>query len=202
MKTLFLFNIQSISDIITNSSSELFVFKENSIESVISILDDIYPNWRDEYEEPIRLQDLSYEDLEDFIIYHLLYYIQYGTENLEKQFRDPIKLAKKKALKFTEKSVNILQKYFNIHIKSKDIYEDSENTYKMFLPFNLRREMRSWYPKLKSEVYFLIKNSSFNGIFLYSKDEDPDWNYQEKLMEVAESIIQDENIYYTYSKCI
>lgn len=41
---LFVFKIQSSSDVITNSSSELFVFEGNTKNEVISILDSIYPN--------------------------------------------------------------------------------------------------------------------------------------------------------------
>ena len=37
-KILFEFNIQSITDIITNSSSELFVFKNRELEDLVLIL--------------------------------------------------------------------------------------------------------------------------------------------------------------------
>jgi len=39
MKKLFIFNLHSIVDIITNSSSELFVFQENTLEAVKSLIE-------------------------------------------------------------------------------------------------------------------------------------------------------------------
>lgn len=44
-KILFEFNIQSITDIITNSSSELFVFKNRELEDLVLILSLIHPCW-------------------------------------------------------------------------------------------------------------------------------------------------------------
>lgn len=43
---LFIFNIQSFSDIITNSSSELFVFNNHSRteENIVQLLNSIYPD--------------------------------------------------------------------------------------------------------------------------------------------------------------
>ena len=45
MKSLFIIKIQSQSDVITNSSSELFIFDDkNSKEEVIDLLNNVYPN--------------------------------------------------------------------------------------------------------------------------------------------------------------
>jgi len=60
--------IQSYSDIITNSSSELFVFdNKDSIDEVITALDDICPDWNAEYNEPIDLGNAENDDIDDYI---------------------------------------------------------------------------------------------------------------------------------------
>lgn len=51
-KILFEFNIQSITDIITNSSSELFVFKNRELNDLILIISTIHPYWDSEYYKP------------------------------------------------------------------------------------------------------------------------------------------------------
>lgn len=64
---MFNFKINSVSNVITNSSSELFVFNDNdSVENVISILDNIYPDWRKEYCDPIRLKDCDNDNFETY----------------------------------------------------------------------------------------------------------------------------------------
>ena len=64
MKSLFIIKIQSQSDVITNSSSELFIFDDkNSKEEVIDLLNNVYPNWRDEYDEPIPFSEIDENDL-------------------------------------------------------------------------------------------------------------------------------------------
>lgn len=51
MKTLFVFQIQSFTDVVTNSSSELFVFTGTT--GVVSdMLDSNVPGWEHEYDDP------------------------------------------------------------------------------------------------------------------------------------------------------
>ena len=67
MKTLFVLNVDNAIDIITNSSSELFVLKADSAEIVKELLESIYPNYREEYDEPKQIKDMNPYDLESYL---------------------------------------------------------------------------------------------------------------------------------------
>lgn len=68
MKTLFVFQIQSFTDVVTNSSSELFVFTGTT--GVVSdMLDSNVPGWEHEYDDPQSVQDLSPNSLEIYLSY-------------------------------------------------------------------------------------------------------------------------------------
>jgi hypothetical protein len=69
MKTIFVMNVENCIDLITNSSSELFVLKGGTKEAVIQMLDNIDPAWRDEYEEPKNILDLSIDELNTYFSY-------------------------------------------------------------------------------------------------------------------------------------
>lgn len=66
-KILFEFNIQSITDIITNSSSELFVFKNRELEDLVLILSLIHPCWNLEYNEPIQVNRMRDDELVTYL---------------------------------------------------------------------------------------------------------------------------------------
>lgn len=66
-KILFEFNIQSITDIITNSSSELFVFKNRELEDLVLILSLIHPYWNLEYNEPIQVNRMRDDELATYL---------------------------------------------------------------------------------------------------------------------------------------
>lgn len=70
-KVLFTLNIDNVIDIITNSSSELFVLKSDSKEIVTSLLESIYPDFTSEYREPIQYKDMDEDEFESCI--HWLY---------------------------------------------------------------------------------------------------------------------------------
>lgn len=118
-KVIFVFSLQSVSDIITNSSSELFVFtKENSVEEVISILDDIYPNWRKEYNKPQLLRDVSDKDLDTYLDYARYYNMHdYNRSYWREDYGDPVVWAKKQAATYKKKMVKFFKDTFNIDVK-------------------------------------------------------------------------------------
>ena len=58
-KVLFSLNIDNVIDIITNSSSELFVLKSDNKSVITALLESIYPDFRNEYEEPIQYKDMD-----------------------------------------------------------------------------------------------------------------------------------------------
>ena len=66
-KTVFVLKIDNVIDIITNSSSELFVLKADSAEIVKELLASIYPGYLNEYREPIQPKDMDPYDLESYL---------------------------------------------------------------------------------------------------------------------------------------
>ena len=69
MKTLFVMSIENTIDLITNSSSELFVLKGGTKDVIIQMLDNIDPSWRNEYEEPKNILELSVDELNIYFDY-------------------------------------------------------------------------------------------------------------------------------------
>ena len=190
-KVIFVFSLQSVSDIITNSSSELFVFtKENSVEEVISILDDIYPKWRKEYNNPQLLRDVSDEDLNTYLDYARYYNTHdYSSPSWREDYGDPIVWAKKQAATYKKKMVKFFKDTFNIDVKFDELFEKPDEAYKQFLPYHLeqfRGMSLFWYPQIKESMYPFLRENISERVLLFSKDENPDWDYQEKLMKVAE----------------
>lgn len=66
-KTVFIFNVDNVIDIITNSSSELFVLKADSAEIVKELLESVYPDYRSEYDEPKQIKDLGAYGLDSYL---------------------------------------------------------------------------------------------------------------------------------------
>lgn len=66
MKTLFVFQVQSFTDVVTNSSSELFVYTGTERE-IEKLLNNTVPGWEDEYYSPVSLDNISKDDLETYM---------------------------------------------------------------------------------------------------------------------------------------
>jgi hypothetical protein len=64
---LFIINPHSIIDLITNSSTELFVMKGSEKKHVEEIIKAIYPNYLTEYEPLLDVKDFSIEELDNFL---------------------------------------------------------------------------------------------------------------------------------------
>lgn len=68
MKTLFVFQMQSFTDVVTNSSSELFVFT-GTTNIVNDLLNASVPGWEDEYETPKSVEELYPDELAAYLSY-------------------------------------------------------------------------------------------------------------------------------------
>jgi len=68
-KVIFKFNIDNIINIITNSSSELFVLDGETKEIVSEMIKEVYPEYLNEYEEIKSIDDLSADDLDNYFSY-------------------------------------------------------------------------------------------------------------------------------------
>lgn len=151
-KVLFTLNIDNIIDIITNSSSELFVLKSDSKEVISNLLETIYPNFREEYDEPIQYKDMNEDDFKSCI--HWLY----GWSN-------------------KKEDCEVFPGF-----TFEELFEKS--------PYN--HEWRETEYIWKNGVLEDNKDRIIKAIdpnnqlwFLYSIDENPDWDMQEELMTIG-----------------
>jgi len=153
-KKLFIFNIDNQIDIITNSSSELFLFKSDNKEVLISLIESIYPDFRSEYMEPMQYKDMDLYRFESCIEY------QFSSWRMEK--KDCIVF---EGFKFEE-----------IYEKDKYQREWEKNTLYSF---------REGF--LQNNKDRIIKSIDPNNHlwFLYSIEDNPNYEMQELLEQVA-----------------
>lgn len=146
------FNIDNQIDIITNSSSELFVFKSDNKEVITSLIESIYPNFRNEYREPIQYKDMDIDIFENCIEY------QY------KSWRLP-------------KNNCVVFKGFTFE----EMYEKSEYQYQKDISYSFKKGF------LQNNKDAIIKALDPNNHlwFLYSIDDNPNYEMQELLEQVA-----------------
>ena len=66
-KVLFEIKVNNVIDVITNSSSELFVLKGETQEIVEEMIKDIYPDYKNEYEDLKPLKEVSSSDFRTYL---------------------------------------------------------------------------------------------------------------------------------------
>jgi hypothetical protein len=159
MKTLFVFQIQSFTDVVTNSSSELFVFTGTT--GVVSdILDSNVPGWEHEYDDPQSVQDLSPNSLET--------YLSYAYDNYDRNWDN------KRITRETSRQTRWAREF---NIDPNDLYKN----YKEWDPNSEKWEISQL--QLKEGWDKLIKQKlNPNLVFVFSKEENPNWERQEKMM--------------------
>ena len=164
---LYIFNIQSIIDVITNSSSELFIFKNvDTRKELIELLNKIYPDWRNEYAEPVQINKLDEYAFDDYIYYviafdyHMFDYNNYNQNKKNSMFAT---LAEKYEMDRDE----FFQNYYKFDPNS----EEWENR-------NLQISDKG-YAKIRST----ISNSKYA---LFSHSDNPNFDYQDILSKFAD----------------
>jgi hypothetical protein len=70
MKTLFTFYVDNAIDLITNSSSELFVFVGDTKRKLINLIKKIHPTYREEYATLKGIEELTDDELDTYISRH------------------------------------------------------------------------------------------------------------------------------------
>jgi hypothetical protein len=68
-KTLFIIQPHSMVDVITNSSSELFVFEGKEKETIIEMIKSVYPDYLEEYSELKNISELTSNELDMYFSY-------------------------------------------------------------------------------------------------------------------------------------
>lgn len=146
----FIFNIDNVIDLITNSSSELFIFQIEPKQSITELIESVYPGFRNEYEEPKWVG----EDMDIMIQY------------LEHSNLEPEELA------------------LQLGIPSKDL-----------VTYNEVWDKEHKWPEFNKDVLEICKDKILDIIdpkhstyLMNSLNDNPDWEYQEKLSEIATRI--------------
>jgi len=146
MKKIFEFNVDNTIDIITNSSSELFVLKGKTKEIVEEMIREVYPSFEDEY-KLVTIEECDEDDLSTYIN---SVFLKYDS--------DDFAMCKKLNVR-----PNILYKNFGMY--------DIENYW------------IGEYSKEGREIS--LNNIPKNTYLLFSLDENPNWDMQERLMTIA-----------------
>lgn len=150
-KVLFALNVDNIIDIITNSSSELFVLKSDSKQVVCSLLESVYPDFLDEYREPIQYKDMDEDEFESCI--HWLY----GWSN--------------------EKGECEVFPGFTFD----ELFEKSDYSWRDTIEYRWKDGVLA---ENKDRIIQAIDPNNHLW-FLYSRDENPNWEMQEELMQIG-----------------
>ena len=151
MKTIITFNVNHAIDIITNSSSELFVLQGKTKEIVEDMILNVYPEYKTEYAEICNITELSTDNFETYLSY------------VYRDWNDDTKLS--------------LSKRFNI---APEI---------LYSNYSKKDTEKYWWPILSDDGANQIKkiiDPNNEMYFLFSKDENPNWDMQEKLWSIGD----------------
>jgi hypothetical protein len=154
-KTFFTIHPHSIVDIITNSSSELFVFGGSGKDTVKELIKEFYPDYLNEYEELKSIDELTLDELDTYFTYACSAHMW------------PVK----------KHNYPILPGF-----TFDELYEPIEVGWNGEMQYSLKEDFVT--EESKEE---LIKKLSPNKdmYFLFSKDQNPDWDMQEELMNIG-----------------
>lgn len=169
MRTLFRFNIQSFSDIITNSSSELFVFQKDSVNQVIELLNRIYPAWKNEYNDPCLFKDMSIGkqlDYIDWVVDVPRNLTTFDEDGNVLSFDDALTKFHTNVIKVMHRNWNIKKEEVPLMFSNWDKVEYYDKKPYLFLEFS-------------DKAVELFQSLFEDDICLWSKDENPDYKYQE-----------------------
>lgn len=180
-KVLFNFKFQSVSDVITNSSSELFVFKNHNKDAVLLTLEALYPDWRKEYEEPEFVKDMSEEKFEGYVGW--VFDFNMIDEDQRRSVLGLLNRPSEEEMRENWENY----KEFSAAKREADILglkpEEFISNWNVYNPFS--EEWKDRYPEISELGMKKLKEYYADDIALWSYDDNPDWEYQEKLQEVA-----------------
>jgi len=161
-KVLFTIRTHSIIDVITNSSSELFVGKSQSKEEIIELIKAVYPEYLSEYHEILSIEELTFEQLDNYFSYACSPHCWPSTKEM----------------------FPVLPGF-----SFDELYELGTPSWSKIPQYDLRnndsKAEKPWQKKFVTEENFEeIKNKldpKREMYFLYSLYENPDWDMQEEL---------------------
>jgi len=191
-RTLFLFQPHSIVDIITNSSSELYIFEGKNKNIIEKMIEKVYPEYLTEYAPLISMDEISVDDLDSYIsrvchgwgddpndfpligdyTFDELYEITNRYGQLRYELKDNTRPPKEKKVKKFDEFNKDIDPYGEENWEGND-EDDGIWHYRQFVTEKNIEEVKDRIDP-KRRMYFM-----------YSLDENPDWDYQEKLMEIG-----------------
>jgi len=176
-KTLFAISVDNVVDVITNSSSELFVLKGETKEIATEMIRDIYPDFESEYEPLKHISELSNDDLDTLLNYHCSAYCWPASKSM----------------------LPILNGY-----TFDELYEPKRNwktgeieppAWNGEIQYELKNNLPIVYDGTYQPTSFVTDENrdrvvkaiedTIGNYFLYSIDENPNWDRQEELMMIA-----------------
>lgn len=165
-KVIFIVKVNHSIDLITNSSSELFVLEGQTKDIVDSLLKGVHPDYLDEYAEPKNITELTTDELDNFFSYAT------GSNRWPAQ-----------------KSDYKIPNGFTFE----EVYEpdDKGPAWNGAIQYKVRNNEpgKSWgsFVTEENREWFLDRyNPERNLYFVYSHDENPDYENQEKMWQVAQ----------------
>jgi hypothetical protein len=167
MKILFTIQHHSIIDVITNSSSELFVGNSDSKEKMESLIKEVYPDYLNEYEELKTIDDFTIDELDSHMNWITGSYVWPAKKE---NYRIP------NGFTFEEL----------YEAKSKKTAWNGEIQYR--LKNNKQRIKNKWDSAFVTKENFEeIKNKldpNRTMFFLFSLDDNPNWEMQKQLSSI------------------
>ena len=167
-KTLIVIAVDNHIDLITNSSSELFVLQGDTQDTVEEMIKAVYPDYLNEYEYPECLRDAEPETINSYLSWvehgwYRDYEAKRGMTDEEERKYD-IKKAEEKAAKYG--------------MSPAKFYKDWASTIidKWFYPRISEEGLRTAAKQLDPDGKIFL---------LYSIDENPDWEMQEALSSIG-----------------
>lgn len=170
-KVLFTLKVHSIVDVITNSSSELFVGKNQSKDEMIEMIEEIYPHYLNEYDELKSIDDLTISELEGYLSYYCTAHC-YPASRSQYPILDGFTFDELYEPKKDWKTGKVKKAAWNGELQ-------------YALRDNLKDKDNNWNTSFVTEENFEdVKNKldpNREMYFLYSIYDNPNWDYQEKL---------------------
>lgn len=167
-KILFTISVDNTIDIITNSSSELFVLNGETLNSVKELVESIYPEYRKEYEEIVALRDANDSNVNT--------YINWIEDSPYDRWNYTRGMSKEKRKQYDmQEDIKQAQKY---GLNPEEFFENWD-----------KRNDEYYYNNISSKGYDAIRKTlDPNGkiFLLFSHDDNPSWDMQEALMSIGE----------------
>ena len=165
-RKLFVFNVDHCLDLITNSSSELFVLRGKTREIVEEMIKSYYPDYLTEYEQVKNITELSADELNTYFDYMC----------------SPHQWPATRAMYPVPKGFTFDELY-----EPKDGGKPAWNNE---VQYELRNNEGTKYGGFITEDNLQAMLDKFNPArdmwFLYSLDENPNWEKQEELMSIGD----------------